>query len=204
MKSGVYEIRNIRTGDCYIGSSVNLDRRWKLHKQEFRRAQHHNRHLQSAWDKYGADAFVFTVLLLCPPSDLLLREQELLDSMSPEYNICQTAGSCLGRVPSDEHRAALSRARIGRIVAPFTKEHIANLSAALKGRNLSEVQKHKISVANRGHKRNVGRKATREQRSNMTLSNHFRKQASLSWMYDFSTQPVKVVQHEPLTITQEG
>lgn len=60
---GVYCIRNIQNGKMYIGSTINPFRiRWGCHKKRLRRGIHHSRHLQAAWNKYGENSFVFSVL----------------------------------------------------------------------------------------------------------------------------------------------
>ena len=37
MKSGIYCIENLLNGNCYLGSSVNIDARFKIHKYELNR-----------------------------------------------------------------------------------------------------------------------------------------------------------------------
>lgn len=51
--SGVYEIRNTLNNKRYIGSSINIYRRWRDHKRMLNLSVHPNKHLQSAWNKYG-------------------------------------------------------------------------------------------------------------------------------------------------------
>jgi group I intron endonuclease len=114
--SGIYQILCVPTGKIYIGSAVNLRKRWRNHCYLLDgkgKRPHHNIHLQRAWDKYGADAFTFTVIELAEPNRLIEREQFYLDSLTPYvdgngYNVCTTAGSILGVKRSPEFRAALS------------------------------------------------------------------------------------------------
>jgi hypothetical protein len=54
---GVYGILNTLTSRIYVGSSVNVSRRWNAHRWELETGRHINKHLQRAWDKYGIDAF---------------------------------------------------------------------------------------------------------------------------------------------------
>lgn len=55
--SGVYEIRNTLNNKRYIGSSINIYRRWRDHKRMLNLSVHPNKHLQSAWNKYGEKHF---------------------------------------------------------------------------------------------------------------------------------------------------
>lgn len=96
--SGIYQIRCLPTGKIYIGSAINLRDRWRLHQRDLRRGEHGNRHLQSAWDKYGEASFEFTVLQLVDPPELLHTEQEWIDRTGCAdreigFNIYDTAGS---------------------------------------------------------------------------------------------------------------
>lgn len=60
--NGVYCIRNKINDKRYIGSSWNIYDRWYMHKIELNENRHYNRHLQNAWNKYGEDAFEFSVI----------------------------------------------------------------------------------------------------------------------------------------------
>lgn len=77
--SGIYKITCTANDKIYIGSSVNLKRRFQNHKTALSRGDHSNCHLQSAWGKYGADAFIFEVLEYISVESLLEREQYWLD-----------------------------------------------------------------------------------------------------------------------------
>lgn len=82
-------ILNTANGKRYVGSSVQTKRRWISHKTQLRRQVHGNPHLQSAWNKYGESAFVFSILEeVQNESDLVMREQYWMDatkSRNPTY-----------------------------------------------------------------------------------------------------------------------
>ena len=99
--SGVYQIRCIPTGKIYVGSAVDLRRRWYAHRCLLRRGNHPNRHLLHAWEKYGENNFEFTVLEFTTPDKLLQVEQEWIDRTSctdsnTGFNICPTAKALVG------------------------------------------------------------------------------------------------------------
>ena len=115
---GVYEIKNKLNNKTYIGSSIQLNRRLWYHKHQLRKGTHHNIHLQRAWNKYGKDAFEFSILVVCEEHDLLLFEQSLMDKLHPEYNIAKFADAPnRGRRYSKEHCDKLSSLRIGRKIS---------------------------------------------------------------------------------------
>ena len=72
---GIYVILNILNNKCYIGSSRNIRKRKSQHIKELKDNLHYNAHLQAAWNKYGADKFIFTVLEeVADRNDLWTRE----------------------------------------------------------------------------------------------------------------------------------
>lgn len=80
-------IRNRVTGDCYIGSSVNMRLRWARHRHILnKKPDKASRKLLHAWRKYGEQAFEFRVLLTCPASDCERYEQLMIDTFKPRYN----------------------------------------------------------------------------------------------------------------------
>jgi len=181
MKSGIYLIKNIINNKVYIGSAINIDRRWKQHKSLLKEGKHHSEHLQSAWDKYGEQSFTFDLLEeVTNPQDLLEHEQVYLDYYKSYegdrgYNICKVAGSKLGLLHSEETKLKMSESAKGRIFSEETKRKI---SEASKGRIFSEEHKKKLSEANKGHivseetrqkmsEANKGRKHTEEAKQKM-------------------------------------
>lgn len=60
---GIYKITNEDTGKVYIGESMNIDRRWKEHKEDLNNNTHTNKKLQNDWNlKFNDDLFRFEVL----------------------------------------------------------------------------------------------------------------------------------------------
>lgn len=151
MNSGIYTITNKTNGHRYIGSSVDLDKRFRIHRRELRNEIHHNIPLQRAWNKYGEGAFLFEVLEEWEPEFLISMEQWWMNMLAPEYNICQVAGNCMGvkfGPLSKEHKAKLRVANKGK---KHSKETRAKMSVAQKGRTISKEHRAKLSKANMGH-----------------------------------------------------
>ena len=68
---GIYAI--IINDKYYIGQSVNIKHRWQQHRKELKLGTHENKHLQSAYNKYGNPKF--EVLLECEKEKLNEYEQ---------------------------------------------------------------------------------------------------------------------------------
>lgn len=95
---GIYQILCVPNGKVYIGSAVDLQKRWDQHQRDLRHGIHHNRHLQSAWQKYGRMNFEFSVLQLVEAPNLLCAEQDWIDKTNCTdrnigFNISPIAGS---------------------------------------------------------------------------------------------------------------
>lgn len=59
----IYKITNLVNNKVYIGQTIQSpERRWTEHKRDLNSNSHCNVHLQSAWNKYGQDNFVFEVI----------------------------------------------------------------------------------------------------------------------------------------------
>ena len=162
--SGVYIITNTVNGNRYIGSSVDIHRRWVTHLRELRKGTHGNQILQRAWDKYGESSFEFSILLLCSETDTLLNEQQCLDTFHPEYNICiSVTASMLGRTMSEEHKRKIGDANKGRVMSDEQK---LKLSEAHKGKKWSE--EHRANME--GKHAHFGYKFTDEQKEHLRQS----------------------------------
>ena len=96
-KAGIYQIINNVDGKCYVGSAINLKRRWQDHRKLLRGNRHHCKYLQNAWNKYGEKKFIFEVLenVYCD-NNLIKLEQAWLDFLNPEYNTVKIAGNNSG------------------------------------------------------------------------------------------------------------
>lgn len=147
---GIYLIKNKINGKIYIGSAVNITSRWTIHRVSLNRNDHHNILLQRAWNKYGIEAFEFSVLECCEIENLLEYEQKWINKLKPYdknvgYNLCSVAGSQLGLKRTQE-----TKIKISRKGSKHSEETKRAMSFSRKGRKKSKEHKIKIGLVHKG------------------------------------------------------
>lgn len=149
-KSGVYLLQ-FKTG-IYIGSSRHMRRRILRHIADLRGKRHSNGFMQRVHDRHGAPTF--KVLLECPESELLLREQQFIDDLRPRLNLSPTAGRNVGHTHAAETLERMSesgKAAWANRVRVVGAEQRQRISDAMVGRSFSAETRAKISAAKKGH-----------------------------------------------------
>lgn len=138
--SGVYIIKNILNNKTYVGSSLCVRRRLKDHLRKLLHDKHGNKHLQSAFNKYGQTSFQFAILEYCEPvkDTILFIEQKYLD-LNPEYNNAKCAKNNAGWHHTKESIAKIVKNRIGK-PRPV---NIKNPSPAVKIKNSNYINKNR-------------------------------------------------------------
>ena len=71
---GIYKIENLINHKVYIGQSISIASRLKQHKSDLKNNRHANSHLQSSWNKYGEENFIFEIIDLCTKEQLNEKE----------------------------------------------------------------------------------------------------------------------------------
>ena len=178
---GIYKIINKVNGKVYVGSAVDLRRRWREHKSILCKNRHYNDRLQKSWNKHGEGNFLFEVIEEVQDKEKLLeREQCYIDILKPEYNICKIAGSALGTKRSEETKRKMSESNkgenhpnFGKHLSEETKQKMSEARKGEKhhnfGKHLSEESKRKISEARKGEKNhNFGKRFSEETRQKMS------------------------------------
>lgn len=133
---GIYKITNTINGKTYIGKTgASFGDRWDCHRSQLNGGYHDNGHLQSAWKKYGQDAFEFSVLAEVTDVTLLNDLEKYFIKLYRDQGLCYNildggdGGFMLGCHLSEE-----AKKRIG-------EKNRANMT----GRKLSEETKKKMS-----------------------------------------------------------
>ena len=71
---GIYCIKNKINGKVYIGSSNNIERRFRRHRTELNTKRHSNKHLERAYQRDGEENFDFIILEICLEEELISKE----------------------------------------------------------------------------------------------------------------------------------
>lgn len=182
-KSGIYKIICKTNGKIYIGSAVNLGKRKSSHFETLTKGSHKNKHLQSAFKKYGICNFVFEIIEIVEDKKLLIaREQHWITQTNCfdkkiGFNICPIAGSSLGVKHSEETRKKRSILNIGNkfnLGKKASEETRKKLSVSHKGnkssigRILSDETKEKIGKGNKGKQTMLGKNHSEEAKQKMS------------------------------------
>ena len=185
---GVYLIENKVNLKKYIGSSSNIEERVYRHKRMLINNNHFNKHLQSSWNRYGENNFLFSILeenVL--EENLLERESFWFESYdifeeNKGYNILSIAKRHKGRRLrlTDKHKKNISEG---------LNKFYNNNDSPKKGKKYPEINiiqsketKNKISLSLRKFYENndnpmKGKKHTKESRLKMSNSHKGYKQS---------------------------
>lgn len=143
---GVYQIKNLINSKVYIGQSKEkFERRYWHHQWLLRHGKHHNLDLQTEWNQYGEDEFVFQVLQVAE-SEIQCDELEkkyisLFNATSPEYGYNKLSGSDFDSNEIKSFRLPESFKKVGEL----------NRQRML-GTTLSDETKAKMSEQHKGSK----------------------------------------------------
>lgn len=171
--TGIYKITNTINNHVYIGQAENIDKRIQKHINALVSGYHVNKHLQNAWNKYGANKFTFSIIEECELENLTEREQYWIDYYGGidsinTYNVREASNSGTfnleirnliskklnGHDVSEQTRNKLRKAMIGKSRSDEVKKKISNTlkgrEGSFKGKHLTEEHKRKISESMKG------------------------------------------------------
>lgn len=97
---GIYKITNISNNKCYIGQSVNIERRWMQHKETMNNPyiDAYNRELYNDMRIFGLDNFLFEILEECSLEELNDKEKywiQYYNSYENGYNLTRGGNGTL-------------------------------------------------------------------------------------------------------------
>jgi group I intron endonuclease len=161
--------KHTESGKIYIGSAKDLRKRLRTYYNinDLERNSP-SMAICRALLKYGYSRFSLTILEYCEVKQCLERENHYFKLFKPEYNILKKAGSSLGFVHSEESKALMRGAALGRKLSeetrakmsasqkgiprpgregPKSEETKGKISDSLKGTSKSELHKAALSIA---------------------------------------------------------
>lgn len=126
---GIYQIKNLITGEVYIGQTVQgFLRRFQEHRGMLEHNNHFNKHLQRSFNKYGSENFKFSVLESVENNENLDGlETKYISEAEKSFNILAGGGEAFykslgelnkilntGKKASEETKLKMSKARTGK------------------------------------------------------------------------------------------
>lgn len=143
--SGIYQIVNKITNECYVGSSINLKKRKNDHFYLLRKKKHYNNFLQNSFNKHGENNFEFNIISLCDKTLCIKMEQHFINEIKPLFNINPTAGNSLGVKHTQETIEKIRQSQTGKKKSEETKRKIGDKnkinSKNRQPKNLTEQEK---------------------------------------------------------------
>jgi group I intron endonuclease len=195
----IYRITNMANGKYYIGSADSFARREWQHKYELKRGVHKNPRLQAAWDKYGAEMFVFEVIEELPEGadQLQIEDTYLVKCVGqPDcYNINPGAElSRLGMTLSQESKAKVSQNRKGKHAGENHYRY---------GKTVAPEVREKIGATQRGKPKAAGRKVSEEGRAKIR-ANIEAGRSHMHWLGRKHTEEAKAKLQKPVFVMPDG
>lgn len=89
---GIYEIYSTVTKKCYIGSSIQVEKRWTKHRSDLRTGQHHCKPLQAEYNELIP--FIYRMIETCTTEELEEKEAFYI-SESDCYNTSLKTGTAM-------------------------------------------------------------------------------------------------------------
>lgn len=157
--SGIYCIQNKKDGKRYIGQSNNIYHRWYEHTWQLNNRKHYNRHLQSAWNKYGSDNFEFTILTLCSKDKIDNTERKLIKKYKTTreeygYNFesggvsnKKSAKSTCDRIGETHSKSVCQYSKDGKFIASYKSMAEATKITGINYKHISQVCRGKQTLA---------------------------------------------------------
>jgi group I intron endonuclease len=148
-KSGVYRLVNKINKKSYIGSSINLNNRFRFYyclSCIKRVISKESSAIYSALLKYDYSNFSLDILEYCEPNILISKEQYYIDLLKPEYNILKIASSRFGHKLSKETKIAISlglrwRKNLNEFILKNKKIMDSSKKIVIQPKNINNISK---------------------------------------------------------------
>lgn len=106
-KCGVYKITNDVTGKFYIGSSIDINKRWKTHIHASKNPKYNHLELYKDFNEYGIDSFTFEIIEECTAEERHDKEYEYIK----EYQAVEIGYNAQGLEKHPNHKLTIDEVK---------------------------------------------------------------------------------------------
>ncbi len=145
MSCGVYKM-NFPDGGAYVGSSRDIDDRFRHHRAQLRGHRHTNNLLQLAFNKFGDPKL--QIILICRIVDLKFYEQLIMDNFDSRYNLSILSHRSV-MTEAGKQRIRESKLRLSDHARKLLSE-AGKKSSGMQGMKHTEEAKKKMAVSKIG------------------------------------------------------
>lgn len=186
----IYRITNMVNNKYYIGSAESFSRREWQHKNDLKKGVHKNPHLQSSWDKYGGDAFIFEILEEIPEGKTTFEVENIYLHTHvglPEcYNINTDAIGMRTGIPMSEaskqqlsvnrtgKHAGADHYRYGQTLSPEVRQKIGDTQRGVAKPERTEEHRRNLAIASTGNQNWLGKTHTEKTKAKLRRAVHAR------------------------------
>lgn len=131
MTSGIYLIKTNKYNKVYLGSSKNIESRFKRHIKDLEKNKHHNIYLQNIWNKHTGYVFTYEILEVVEKEFLFEIEQMYLDCI--DFNILlnvskqASGGDLISYHPNNKNFRLLQSKLVSERMYLMTREEKINM-----------------------------------------------------------------------------
>ncbi len=171
----IYRIACTANGRAYFGSSINVKRRFYLHRRDLEAGNHHSPRLQSAWNKYGSEAFEFEVVEHVDDALFLVAREQcwIWRNEAILLNCSMIAGSPLGVKRTAEQKQRMKASKAAFYATEEGKAHLELMHSKLRGRVVSAEERARRSASAMG--KIAGRPKSEEHKASLRAAWVIRK-----------------------------
>lgn len=163
MTIGIYCVKNITNGKCYVGQSTDIEGRWNQHLNQYSKCTL----LLEDMRIFCVENFELSILETLPSDKEQLQEREKywikkLNSKYPNgYNVSDGGNGMFGS-HSEISKQKISISNIGKVAPnkgiPHSEETRRKISDGHIGKSKSLQTREKMSAAQIGNKKGIGNK----------------------------------------------
>ncbi len=143
---GIYGIKNKINNKLYIGLTTNIESRFIFHINRLKTNKHKNKHLQSAFNKYGLNSFEFYIIEECLETELSIKEKFYIaeyKTHNRKFGYNKTYGGEFGKVSDDINESRRQKLKL-QTVSVEMRERI---SKTLTGHIQSKISVNKRALS---------------------------------------------------------